>query len=231
MLNIWVDWRHKSGLPLPIVLPFLVVHGPERWTVDNNFASLFGESGETFANLIPNFSWQVKDLGATRPEALAEEQALRAVLMCLKYFFDPHVERYLVDIVACSSQRDTDFTISLLRYILQSRSPISESGLQRALAEARPEDEERIMASLPQKWFEEGRQEGWQKGQQEGWQQGQQEGRTQEAARFFRQMLKAKFGILPDSVEQRISNADAATLEHWGKRIFESATIEDVFAA
>jgi len=59
---------------------------------------------------------------------------------------------------------------------------------------------------------------------QEGWQDGRQQG---EAALLLRQ-LERKFGAYPEWLKGRVTAAQIDTLEEWGMRILESASLEDV---
>jgi len=61
-----------------------------------------------------------------------------------------------------------------------------------------------------QEWLLEGRQEG-------------------EAALLLRQ-LERRFGALPDWVADRVTAANTETLEEWGMRILDAASLEDVIA-
>ncbi len=221
MLNIWSDWREKHGLPLPIVLPCLIVHGKERWRTESSFAALFGPSASAFAEQIPNFFWKTKDVGALADSELSEDPSLRALFLCLKYFFRPDLNEHLVDIVVCASGRGPDFTISLLRYILHGQSTITEEGLDRALQHTRPHDAEKIMSSLPQKWYDEGEERGIKRGIEQGIERGE--------TQFFQRLLLSKFGPLPDWVEQRLQQTDKDTLERWGTQLLTAKSLEDVF--
>lgn len=73
-----------------------------------------------------------------------------------------------------------------------------------------------------QEWLLEGRQEGRQEGEQKGRKLG-------EAALLLR-LLERRFGALPDWVAGRVTAADTETLEEWGMRILDAASLEDVIA-
>jgi hypothetical protein len=71
------------------------------------------------------------------------------------------------------------------------------------------------------RWEAEFRQAGRQEGRQEGLQEG-------EATLLLRQLQK-RFGELPDSVRARLRSASPDRLEHWGERLLDAASLNDLF--
>jgi len=47
-------------------------------------------------------------------------------------------------------------------------------------------------------------------------------------ARFLRQLLKKRFGALPEAIDRRIDTADAETLAIWFDRALEADRLEDI---
>lgn len=77
-------------------------------------------------------------------------------------------------------QTGIQYLYTILRYLSVSATTLEAADLQQTVRQLFTEQGEEIMATIAEKWLEQGQQkgqqEGWQKGQQEGWQKGQQEG-------------------------------------------------------
>ena len=67
-----------------------------------------------------------------------------------------------------------------------------------------------------------------QESREEGRQEGRQEGRHEGEALVLLHLLRLKFGKIPDTIRQRIEQADADTLLTWSERILTAERIEDV---
>jgi len=75
----------------------------------------------------------------------------------------------------------------------------------------------------------EGRREGIREGIQEGIREGIREGRKDGEATLLTLQLRKRFGELPESVRTRVSEARPDELEHWGERLMDASSLEDVF--
>lgn len=76
----------------------------------------------------------------------------------------------------------------------------------------------------------EGEQQGEERGEQRGRQKGEQKGRQQGEAAFLLRLLERRFGAVPDWARDRVLAADTATMEEWGLRVLDAATLEEVLA-
>ncbi|MCB2261641.1 MAG: DUF4351 domain-containing protein, partial [Candidatus Thiosymbion ectosymbiont of Robbea hypermnestra] len=72
------------------------------------------------------------------------------------------------------------------------------------------------------------REEGMQKGVQQGIQQGMQQGMQQGEALILERLLRQKFGQLPDTVQQRIEQANEPTLLQWSERVLTADRLDEV---
>jgi len=87
-------------------------------------------------------------------------------------------------------------------------------------------------------WTREWEQQGIEKGLEQGLEQGLEKGRElgvregieKGEALLLQRLLARRFGLLPDAVLQRISNASSTELELWGDRVLDAASLDDVFA-
>jgi predicted transposase YdaD len=82
-----------------------------------------------------------------------------------------------------------------------------------------------MLADRIQEWGEEFQRKGLQKGRQEG----RQEGRREGEAHLLLHLLASRFGDLPQSVQERVQQADVSQLERWGERLLDARTLEDLF--
>ncbi|MCI0506159.1 MAG: Rpn family recombination-promoting nuclease/putative transposase [Gammaproteobacteria bacterium] len=64
---------------------------------------------------------------------------------------------------------------------------------------------------------------------EKGREEGLEKGRLLGEAKTLKKMLVLKFGGLPEWAEQRIAQADAATLDRWVERLLAANSLEDVF--
>jgi len=58
---------------------------------------------------------------------------------------------------------------------------------------------------------------------------GRQEGQIEGERALIRRQLARRFGVLPAWAEQHIAAADTTTLEQWGLRLLDAASLEEVF--
>lgn len=74
-----------------------------------------------------------------------------------------------------------------------------------------------------------GMKRGMEKGMEEGVKKGMEEGLKQGTASLLKRQLRHRFGVLPESIEQRLNVATPAELELWSERILNAKNLEDVF--
>jgi flagellar biosynthesis/type III secretory pathway protein FliH len=87
------------------------------------------------------------------------------------------------------------------------------------------------MTALSVRFREEGMQQGMQQGMQKGIQQGVQQGVQQGEAGILLRLIRRKFGHqIAEQYQERIKQADPATLEHWADSILSAETANELFA-
>jgi hypothetical protein len=97
--------------------------------------------------------------------------------------------------------------------------------------ELNPEDTENLdevkamLATRVEQWEQAIRQESLEK----GWKGGREEGRKTGEATMLCKMLELKYGPLPQWALDKVSQADAATLEQWAAKLLDAQTLEAVF--
>ncbi len=177
---------NKHGLPLPLIVCYVLHQGPDRWTVSTAFEDLFQLSeSETsvFEEYLPRFRHVLLDLTQIDPDVPENEAPLRVVLQLMKLarerqlltFFEwlmKHFEDW-------AHQLSGPFLRKTVLYALHSDSDLDVESIAHTLTEA-PELRETIM-SVAEKLIAKGRAEGLAEGRAEGLAEGRAEGETRGA--------------------------------------------------
>ena len=98
MTRVWADWtrdKKNKGKSLPIIIPLLFYHGQKRWTIPTSFAPLFGDLPEILQPYIPNFTYELTDLGEIDDQNLSADKRLAALLRPMKYIFTTEIMLHL----------------------------------------------------------------------------------------------------------------------------------------
>lgn len=94
------------------------------------------------------------------------------------------------------------------------------------------------MATLAERWIQEGKQQGLQEGMQQGiqqgiqqgLQQGKQEGRIEEARATLLRILTHRFGSITSGVRSRIQEASLERLETWIDLSLNAKSLSEIFS-
>jgi hypothetical protein len=86
-----------------------------------------------------------------------------------------------------------------------------------------------MLAERIEGWFEEATRKGVLQGIQQGKQEGLQEGMQQGEGLLLRRQLQRRFGVLPETIDTRLSQASLAQLETWGDRVLDAKSLNEVF--
>lgn len=210
---------------LPPVLPIVLYNGNKRWDAPEEIGELIVPVPGGLERYRPNLRYFLLDEGRFADSELASLQNLVAALFRMEN---------------SRTRQDVDSAIGALADWLQA--PEQESlrrafvvWLKRVHLKGRVSDKELInlnnlqevksmLAERWVEWEEQWKREGIQEGRQEGRQEGKQEG---ESTLLLRQMT-LRFGLLEETLRERIRTADAETLLQWGERILTAATAEEV---
>ncbi len=111
-----------------------------------------------------------------------------------------------------------EFVGDILIYVASAAPHLTEEDLRAAVAEAFPEQAEVIVATLADRW------------KQEGFQEGLQEGKRQGAAAFVLRLLQKQFGQVSASAAERIRSLSVEQLEELGPAVFDFRQLEDLAA-
>lgn len=224
MVRIWQQAKQEQAQPpLPPVLPLVLYHGEQGWNAATAFSALI-DAPEALAAFMPQFRYQLCDLTRDQLDGLQSQAALAVALQVLKYSRNQELAQRLPEILALFRQmlgrRDEalGYLEAVLRYLAQASGQLDEHDLREALTRALPDDiGDSVMPTLAETWVEQGRQEGLQKGG------------LQSLRRTLRRQLTRRFGPLPEAVNQRIDQADIATLEAWLDQVLDALSLQTMF--
>ncbi len=221
MTRIWSDWTKENKGRLPVIIPLVFYHGKRRWSVPTRFSMLFEDVPEALQSSIPDFLYELVDLGQIDDKDLSDDPRLSALLMPMKYIFTPEIMLELTKTTDNLLRLEKmDFRL-FLSYILHARSDIGRKEVDKILDLLPSPQQEDIMAGLAQEfkddWYSKGIAEGEVKGKVEG------------KAELLIELLEERFGCISKDVKERIFNADADSIKDWSKNIFKVSTLDDVF--
>ncbi len=111
-----------------------------------------------------------------------------------------------------------EFVGDILIYVASAAPHLTEEDLRAAVAEAFPEQAEVIVATLADRW------------KQEGFQEGLQEGKQQGAASLVLRLLQKRFGQEGASAAERIRSLPVEQLEELGLALSDFRRPEDLAA-
>lgn len=215
VVRILTDWYERNGrrLPLPPVLPLLVHQGPEGWTFSTEFVDLFGAVPEPVRKYLPSFRHALVDLAKVDDEELSREVRLRMFLGALKYSRRSDLNEYIeLVLVEEDGVEDGDREL-VLTYWDQGPVPLDCNAVLEKFSRLGPKRSKKIMGWLTQPFYE----------------QGKAEGETQGQAKMLIRFLQNRFGVLPESIRQRIFAAQVSETEAWLDRACHAPDLQSVF--
>ena len=235
-VRIWERWlRDNPGArKLPMILPVVLHHSVTGWTGSTEFEDLLDVEEATLADVaqyVPNFQFVLEDLSHETDEQLrarAITALARLSLWCLRHAREPWelVDRLgaWADLVSEVRRAPNGMAalVLIMRYIFKTNEPDQPEALvQRLLAAVGEEGKEEIMTAADQ-LMERGREQGLKRGLEQGIEQGRRE--------LLLDLLRERFGPLPETAVARVTAAGMAELQAWSKRVLTAPGLDDVFA-
>ena len=159
--------------PMPFrfapVVPLVLYHGESKWNVPENFHALFDMDDE-LKFCVPNFRFPVTDLSEYDDDQIKGEVMLRVALLLMKYIFSDELAERLPGILAllrdlASKNTGLEFLETIIIYLAKGTNKLTERQLGEALQKALPDLGGDAMATLAEKWFQDGEEKGEEKGQ------------------------------------------------------------------
>jgi hypothetical protein len=217
VIAIWQRYlADGGGKPLPLIIPLVVYHGAEPWSVPVDFAALF-EPDEALAGIVPDFRYFLSDLGAQADHELSRFALLRSGLMALKHATRGSDIVSIEAIVTAEIWHDL-FCGVVIKYIFRAFRKIDRGEVARLLTTIKEKAGPIMVSNIAQEWIDEGKAQGLMQGMAQG------------EARLLTKLLSGRFGPLPAEVTARMEDADTDALETWAGRLLDARTLDEVFA-
>jgi predicted transposase/invertase (TIGR01784 family) len=220
IVRILTKWyQENEQLPLPVVVPLVAHQGPAGWTLSTEFIDLFGKVPESLRPYLLSFRHALVDLAQIQDRALSADLRLRAYLQALKYIQRQDLPHHL-EVILVPQLSNMDL-LTVLQYINRGPVPVSREVLQRALRSLDQRRYEELMGHFSQEFFAEG--------EAKGRAEGRAEGEVAGEAKALIRLLEKRFGVVPSHLRERISRADAPSIEAWFDRAVEASDISSIF--
>jgi hypothetical protein len=208
---------------LPAVLPIVLHNGSSRWRAAEEIATLLQDVPDELRKHTPQLRYLLIDEGSFDDGELARDRNLVAMLFrlenCRQHDRLEELVSTLMDWLRNTEQDGLRraFAVWLDRVIL-ARLPGGPASTLDNLWE-----KQTMLSENFDRWEEEFRQEGRQEGRKEGLQQGE--------AAILTRLLQKRFGELPNEVRACLLNARLDQLEHWGERLLDVTSLNELFGA
>jgi predicted transposase YdaD len=220
---------------LPPIFPVVVYNGNPRWLMPVTLRELIGlPAASPLWQWQPDLRYHIVDKGTFADADLAGRDTLAALLFRLENAREPARVVALVDAIIDWFRSHAGFEALMPMFATLAGRVVEmeESAAPGVLVSENLLEVRTMLATRAAEWKQQWRQEGLQEGLREGLQEGRQEGlqqgqRNGEAAALLR-VLELRFGVLPDTVKQRIAAADLPLLRQWFPRSLDAASIDDV---
>lgn len=219
IVRILTKWyRENKQFPLPVVVPLVAHQGPAGWTLSTEFIDLFGKVPEALRPYLVSFRHALVDLAQIQDDALSADLRLRAYLQALKYIQRQDLPQHL-EVILVPQLSNMDL-LTVFQYIDRGPVPVSREVLQRALHSLDQRRYEELMGELghiSKEFFA------------DGVAKGRAEGEVAGEAKALLRLLEKRFGVVPSHLRERISNADAASIEAWLDGAIEASDMPSIF--
>jgi hypothetical protein len=236
-VRIWDAWLKENphAKRIPAILPVVLHHSPEGWTAAVAFEALLDVDEELLAVIapyIPRFQFILDDISAATDDELrgrAMTALGRLVLWCFRHSRTPEefVHRIggWVDLVR--EVRRAPNGVAALKTIYKDMMLVTEryrpEELVGLLGKALGKEGKAEMASVAEQLLAQGRVEGLAEGENKGLLRGRRE--------LLLELLRTRFGEVPEAAAARVNAADVGQLDLWAKRLLSAPTLADVLGS
>ena len=178
MVKIWrLGLKQSKNRKLSIILPLVLYHGKDKWTVDQRFASFFeGPAGE-LAGYIPNYEFILYDLSQYTDDQIKGTIMARVTMLLLKHIFEPDIADKLPGIIMLlkdlsEQQTGLKYFESLIKYIFSNVEDITTEKFHTLVSNTLSEKKGEIIMTLAEQLENRGLQKGLEQGREQGLEQG-----------------------------------------------------------
>ncbi len=174
MIKIWrLGLKQSKSRNLSIVIPLVLYHGKDKWTVDKRFASLFNGPVNKLSGYIPDFEFILYDLSQYTDDQIKGTIMARVTMLLLKHIFEPDVADRLPNIFMLLkdlSEQETglQYFESLIKYIFSNVEDITTEKFHTLVSNTLSEEKGGIIMTLAEQLENRGLQKGLEQGLLEG---------------------------------------------------------------
>ena len=173
MVQIWdQDIKEKVGKPFRPVIPLVVYHGLNKWTISTRFADLFPKSGIMKA-YTPSFEYLLFDLPRMADDAIMGEKELLMAILLMKYIYSGELKHKLDEIFELIRLLKDEKSIQnnlkiVINYLIRSTDKVDQNEIHESLTRVKVPGGIDIMPTIAEQWLKEGHQIGIEEGIEEG---------------------------------------------------------------
>jgi predicted transposase/invertase (TIGR01784 family) len=160
--------ERKQPFRLPPVIPMVVYHGKDKWEVSLSFQDMF-DMPEELTPFVPDFRYLLCDISHIPDEEIRGMVFLRVGMLVMKYVFRDDLAERLPGILRLMGKLSgttsiSEFLETVVRYLCLGTDKITEQDMGKAIRTAFPDTGGDLMATLAEKWFQQGERKGERKG-------------------------------------------------------------------
>ena len=219
MTRIWEQWlKAGKGRPLPPIIPCVVYHGKETWTVGLGFRDLFDHPG-SLDHVVPGFEYLLYDLSEYSDEEIKGAVVLRVAFLLLKHIFSsdlpekfPGILGLLKDLL--NKRNGLEYLETVLRYVASGSDQIGSAEIEESVRQVFEGQGGDIMPTAAEQWIEQGIEQGMQ----------------QEAMKLLSRQIVRRFQVSSDSVQPIFAGLTTEQLEELGERFLEAESLDEIQA-
>ena len=183
MVQAWQHHRKDEIGPLPIIIPLVLYHGQEKWSVPRNFAGLFEHASPGMMPFIPKFDYALLDISAGSEGDLnaVTDPLVRARLQLLWLIFRADLQGKLPTLLRNLPPEQADLlqSVKLIFHYVSATGRLSEPELGNVFRQAYPKGNPmkfQFLEDLENEAMERGLEKGLEQGLERGLEQGLEQG-------------------------------------------------------
>jgi predicted transposase/invertase (TIGR01784 family) len=210
----------EQGLPLPVIIPYVLHQGPETWNVSTRLEDLYSlpEPLHTaFLPFLPRFQHGLLDLSLYDPDTEEQYSAQRVVLQLMKMAREKKLLEFFEWLARDSTLRLTDALMhTSLMYALSADPKLDLQQLIHKLS-TNPRMQTQAMSYSERLLIQ-------------GLEQGREEGYGQGVLKTCLRLARRKWGEVPEDLIARIETLEYPQLERLSEDLLDLGALPDLIA-
>ena len=233
MINIWEHYltQHPDQQTCPHIIPLVFYHGQQAWTIPTSVFDLL-EEDDSLTPYSRSLRYLLRNFSTLTPDELSSDVGIRAVLWTMEMIprqaeiTDAALRQFILERLQDTRGHHVLQTL-LEEYILHT--------VERDLTVLEPapitdntgKDTTPMGMTLAQQLLDRGKTEGIAEGIAEGEAKGKAEGK----ADALLQLLRQRFGDIPQQYARATQKASVKQLDQWLATVLTAQTLDDLFKA